>query len=273
MLLPGENESLGAFHYKDFIRIAVRWVGIGWGVEGRVKICSLFFPTLKMKADLALLSYSCSNVLFTDTFQQICLKKGGFCNLCDSFLSAVSFENWRYWVCTILWPEFMFKDAVSFLCPGGSVPRHTAWDSSRLPCGVGKGLSLSQLVSVCLLCSRQTSVRWLTLMKASAVRAVNCTPQPCFDLHNLSGAPWVTSLDVGLPLTDTNPAPSELSRRVSYWLSLLAVVTQRQMPGAVEAALVVVPRRKGRAGSAVPQRDPWSGTSFALKQTEPVTLT
>lgn len=38
--------------------------------------------------------------------------------------------------------------------------------------------------------------------------------QPSLDLHKPSGLPWVTSVDVDIPLTDTKPSPSELSRRV-----------------------------------------------------------
>lgn len=42
-------------------------------------------PGLKIKADLALLPHSCSNILVTDTFQGICLRKGGSCDRCHSF--------------------------------------------------------------------------------------------------------------------------------------------------------------------------------------------
>lgn len=46
-----------------------------------------------MKAGLALLSCSCQLFCFTDCSQQICLSKGGSCNLCHPILSTVSFEE------------------------------------------------------------------------------------------------------------------------------------------------------------------------------------
>lgn len=70
------------------------------GGAGRWRSVSSCSPSLKTKADLALLPHSCSNTLVTDTFPRISLRKGGSRDLRHSFSSAASLEGRRHWVCT-----------------------------------------------------------------------------------------------------------------------------------------------------------------------------
>lgn len=89
VLSPGENDSFGVFRYKDFIKIAAKRAGIGWGRRGKRRSVSCCSPASQMKADLALLPIPVQIFCLLTLFNRSASKKEDlvigvtpFCPLC-----------------------------------------------------------------------------------------------------------------------------------------------------------------------------------------------